>query len=218
MLTESDMRIQRLPEIGQRVRFAIKYGGAWRPLGWVRAGKDGSIYVGILTGKPTTAKVADKPADKITDVRYSDLTESDEVPKSSRLSFHPSGEVHIGGKVVTGLVPLAELRRPLLLCLMLFAHPGRYKSPGRKGPGDYDLGIEGYLVDDERPMYGAIVVAPWNTRPQLPEKLPRMTQSVVVAVGLRGFAKTPDLIIEIILGHGPKGPWPGLPAVNALHR
>ena len=163
------VEIRGLPEIGQRIRIAVKHDGLWRPLLWIRAGKDGSIYVGLLMGKPTVARAGEKKAEKVTEVKYSEFEDLDEFPKSSRLSFHPSGEVHIGDNVVTGLVPLAELKRPLQLCTILFAHPGRYRPPDRKGPEDYDLGIEGYQLDEERPMYGAIVVAPWSARAQLPQ-------------------------------------------------
>ena len=46
----------QLPKIDQRIRFVIEYEGAWRPLGWIRAGKDGSIYVGSLIGRPDIRK------------------------------------------------------------------------------------------------------------------------------------------------------------------
>jgi hypothetical protein len=82
------------PEIGQRISFGIEYGGVWRPLGWIRAGKDGSVYVGNLIGKPTSAKSGRKPMEKLTTINYSEIKEI-EVPKSSPCSFHPSGELHI---------------------------------------------------------------------------------------------------------------------------
>ena len=95
------VEIRALPEIGQRIRFAVKHEGLWRPLVWVRAGKDGSIYVALLMGKPTVAKAEEKKAEKVTKVKYTEFEDLNEVPKSSRLSFHPSGEVHIGDKAVT---------------------------------------------------------------------------------------------------------------------
>jgi len=38
-----------LPNVGDRVRVAIQYNEVWRPLAWLRVGKDGSIYLGLLT-------------------------------------------------------------------------------------------------------------------------------------------------------------------------
>jgi hypothetical protein len=207
-----------LPEIGQRIRFAIEYEGAWRPLGWIRAGEDGSIYLGTLMGNPTSAKEVNKAAEKLTTIKYRELRDLTSLPKSSRLSFHPSGEVHIANKVVTGLVPLEKLQKPLQLCTIRFAHPRAYRPPAKKGTNDFDLEIVGYQVDEERPLYGAIIVAPWTAEPHLPAKLPNMTQFVGAAIGLRGFTKTPDLLIAIVLGHGPKGPWPATPGIAVLYR
>jgi hypothetical protein len=207
-----------MPAIGQRIRFAIQYAGARRPLGWVRAGSDGSIYVGALLGKPNIAKNVDKPAEKETRIEYGQLKQLDNLPKSSRLSFHPSGEVHIGDKVVRGLVSLEKLERSLQLCTLMFAHPGRYRPPDDKAHGDFDLGIVGYEVDEGKPMYGAIMVTPWTANVQLPANLDNMTQFVGAAVGLRGFTRTPDLLISIILGHGPSGPWPELPGIAVVYQ
>ena len=49
-------------KVGDRVRFAIHCAEAWRLLGWVRVGRDGSIYLGLLTGRPCVAKYVGKPA------------------------------------------------------------------------------------------------------------------------------------------------------------
>jgi hypothetical protein len=207
-----------LPEIGQRTRFAIEYNGAWRPLGWVRAGKDGSIYVGSLTGKPTSAQELEKAAEKLVKINYRELRDLSKLPTSSRLSFHPSGEVHIGDKIVRGLVPLEKLHKPLQLCIMTFSHPRTYQPLSGKKTNEFDLRIADYRVDEERPTYGAIIVAPWTPQVQLPAKLPNMTTFVGAAIGLRGFTKTADLLIGIVLGHGPKGPWPTRPGVGVLYR
>jgi hypothetical protein len=63
------------PKIGDRVRFAIWYTDAWRPLGWVRVGKDGSIYLGLLLGHPSIAKAVHLPGAKQIEVKYQDLEE-----------------------------------------------------------------------------------------------------------------------------------------------
>jgi hypothetical protein len=76
-------------------------------------------------GNPTSAKEVNKAAEKLTTIKYRELRDLTSLPKSSRLSFHPSGEVHIANKVVTGLVPLEKLQKPLQLCTIRFAHPSR---------------------------------------------------------------------------------------------
>jgi len=65
----------QFPKIDKRVRFAIWYAEAWRPLGWVRVGKDGSIYLGLLLGHPSMAKAVSLPAAKQVKVKYQDLEE-----------------------------------------------------------------------------------------------------------------------------------------------
>jgi hypothetical protein len=207
-----------LPEIGKRIRFSIEYDSIWRPLGWVRAGKDGSIYVGSLTRKPTSTQEVEKPAERLVTINYRELRDLSKLPTSSRLSFHPSGEVHIGEKIVRGLVPLGKLHKPLQLCIMTFAHPRMYRPLSAKNTNDFDLRIADYRVDEERPTYGAIIVAPWTPQVQLPAKLPNMTTFVGAAIGLRGFTKTSDLLIGIVLGHGPKGPWPVAPGIGVRYR
>jgi hypothetical protein len=217
-MTANEDPSPELPQIGQRIRFAIDYEGMWRPLGWIRTGKDGSIYVGTIMGKPLTAEELQKPAHGETTIHYDELRALETPPKSSRLSFHPSGEVHIGDKIVTGLVPLEKLHQPLQLCTFMFAHPRKYRPPANKNDEDFDVGIIGYQVDETCPMYGAIVVAPWIGQPQLPQKLPRMTHFVGTAIGLRGFTKTPDLLIAILIGHGPAGVWPDEAGVVVLSK
>jgi len=207
-----------LPRIDQRIRFAIEYRSVWRPLGWVRAGIDGSIYMGTLIDKPASAKEVDKPAERLTTIEDREFQEAIPIPKSSRLSFHPSGEVHIGNKVVPGLVPLHDLHGSQQLCIMRFRHPGTYEPPAKKNANDFDLDIIGYQVDEERPTYGAIIVAPRTAETHLPARLPNMTQFAGIVVGMGGFTKTPDLLIAIVLGHGPKGPWPETPSVGVLSR
>ncbi|MEX1071585.1 MAG: hypothetical protein WEC37_03070 [Anaerolineales bacterium] len=98
------------------------------------------------------------------------------------------------------------------MALVIFAHPRRYTSP-KKNPNDFDIGIRGYDVDDERPSYAALIVSPWVNHLELPKKLPSMNHYVGTAVGFRGFTKTPDMIIQVIIGHGPKGYWPHTPGV-----
>ena len=77
-----NIRQIQFPKIGERVRFARWYADAWRPLGWVRVGKDGSIYLGLLLGHPSMAKAVSLPAAKQGTGKYQDLEEVP-VPKSS---------------------------------------------------------------------------------------------------------------------------------------
>jgi hypothetical protein len=77
-----------LPKIGDRIRLAIQHQGVWRPLLWIRAGKDGSLYVGMLLDSPTSALHGGAtPVGGEVDVRYSEAQPLTPIPSSSRVSF-----------------------------------------------------------------------------------------------------------------------------------
>jgi len=205
------IRIQ-FPRIGDRVRFAIWHADTWRPLGWVRVAKDGSVYLGLLLGRPSVAKFVSGPSGKEVHVSEKDFKDVP-IPKSSRISFKASGEIHIlGDKVVYGK-PLASLAQPRQVCLMRFAHPSRYQSALKKNPNDYDMNVAGYAIVEHKPMYGALILAPFARDCTLPAKLPSMEAAATFALGYRGLTSGLDLIVQVILGHGPAGTWPGLPGV-----
>jgi hypothetical protein len=37
---------------------------------------------------------------------------------------------------------------------MRFAHPSTYRPPERHAQNDYDVRIAGYVVDEQKPMFG----------------------------------------------------------------
>jgi hypothetical protein len=45
-----------------------------------------------------------------------------------------------------------------------------------------------------------------------------MEAAVTFAIGSRHLTHAPALVVQIILGHGPTGPWPELPGMGALGR
>jgi hypothetical protein len=94
---------------------------------------------------------------------------------------------------------------------MMFAHPSQYALPNKKGRNDFDLPLPPLEINEASPLYGAVIVAPFTDQPTVVPKLPRMTRSTGVAVGLRGFERTPDLLVQVVIGYGPQGPWPAQP-------
>jgi hypothetical protein len=97
---------------------------------------------------------------------------------------------------------------------MNFPHPSRYRVPAKRNPNDLDIEIAGYAPADDKPMYGALIVAPLNESLSLPAKLPNMEAAATFANGFRGLTRAPDMGVQIILGHGPVGSWPDLPGVS----
>jgi hypothetical protein len=208
------MVVKEPAKIGNRIRIAIYHVGLWRPIFWMRVARDGDIYLGLLLGRPAVSRFLSKRTEtREVTIKYADAEEQtgDELPSSSRISFHPDGRINIGKRVAYG-APLAELQRPRQLCLMRFAHPARYRPPERRAPNDYDFGIVGYPVDEQKPMYGAVFVEPWPQTGAVPtRKLNNMTVATAVSFGFRGLKRTPDLAVQFVVGHGLSGPWPELP-------
>ena len=216
MTCQHGMLITKYPEIGQRVRIAIRRGNTWIPICWIRAGSDGSVYFGVLFGRPNAGGALQKQTtSNEARINYDEIEmyEADDIPSSSRVSFKASGEVHVGAKILQGW-PLESLSQTIQLCLFHQAHPDNIPVSEKKNPTDYDIGIEGYEFQEDRPTYGSLFVLPWTDgRPVAPIRLKNMEESVTVGLGLRGFSRTPDLFLQVVIGHGPKGPWPKMPGV-----
>jgi hypothetical protein len=130
--------IPHLPAIGNRIRLAIQYEYRWRPLIWIRLGRDGSIYAGLLMDRPGLAIEGETSADRgfRVDYRIGQTLGGAAVPSSSRVSFKASGEVHLGNRTVQGYA-LEHLQRPTQLCLVVFTHPSRYREPRASAANDY---------------------------------------------------------------------------------
>ena len=191
------------------------HAGVLRPLMWLRVGKDGSIYVGLLLGQPTYGTKGHQAASRTTKVLYSNAKPlaPEDLRKGSRVSFKASGEIHLGARVING-TSLENLSNPKQLCLALFIHPSRYKPPRKPAENEYDVSLDGYPVDDSCPMYASIAVAPWKGAEVQP---PRGLASIKVwssfAFGFAGLERTPDYSLGVVIGHGIVGSWPQLPHV-----
>jgi hypothetical protein len=208
-----------LPAVGDRVRVALLHGGQWRPILWLRVGKDGSVYAGVLVGTPSTGLLISKSVDqgKATISYSAGVTLAEKtLPSSSRVSFKASGEIHLGNKVLPGR-PLEGLLRPLQLCIVTFVHPSRYRLPTKKNDNDYDVGIVGYPLDEARPMYGAIFASPWPYDGTISRiSVGNMKCQSDIFLAFRNLGRTPDLALQVAIGHGPEGSWPNLPGIAVL--
>lgn len=205
-----------LPRVGDRVRLRLLHAGISRAVLWLRVGRDGSIYVGGLIGAPSTGIIGSAPVENgRATVRISEgeRLEGPTLPASTRVSFKASGEIHIGNKVANGF-PLAELNRLIRLCRVFFAHPSNYREATKRNANDHDFKIDDYPVDDARPIWAEIFVSPWQADAPIQMYLVhQMKHKREILLGFRGLQSTPDLAIQISVGHGPKGSWRELPVV-----
>jgi hypothetical protein len=194
------------PEIGDRIRVAMYYDGLWRPLVWIRVGGDGSIYTGVLVGSATEGRIISKPAQNpSTEIRFTEGNplSTEDFPKGSRVSFKASGVIHIPGERDLSGPCLETLSNTTQLCLYMFIHPRNYSPPSKKLPRDYDVGIQDYPVDESRPMHGALYVGPWVPKsPLVLVKQTKMDVQISMAFGFRDLRKTPNLLLQIVFGHG----------------
>jgi hypothetical protein len=135
-----------------------------------------------------------------------------DLPKSSRISFKASGEIHIAEDIVAG-PPLSALNERRQLCLVRFPHPAGSPPPTKASPNDYDIGMADYPLEDEFPVYGSLYVSPWTGVPPEAIAPPRMTVWSNIWFAVEHLARTPDLVIQLAIGHGIPGAWPELAGV-----
>jgi hypothetical protein len=109
------------------------------------------------------------------------------------VSFKVSGEIDLGDAVLHG-EPLYSLATAKQLCLMHFAHPSRYRAPGKKDSNDFEIDIRGYAPVDNKPMYETLIVAPLKNSLSLPAKLSNMEAAVTFAMGYRHLTPAPALV------------------------
>jgi hypothetical protein len=86
MSNQWGMLVSEFPEIGDRVRIAIRRGDSWIPICWVRTGYDGSIYFGLLFGRPSVGgRLMKQENSKEVRIEFDDLEmlERDDIPSSS---------------------------------------------------------------------------------------------------------------------------------------
>jgi hypothetical protein len=204
-----------VPRVGERIRIAMLYGGEWRPLMWLRVGRDGSVYLGLLLGQPSFGLKGSATAGTVTQIKYNNgrPVAAEDLRKGSRVSFKASGDVHIGADVLKGEA-LETLSKSRQLCLALFVHPGRYRPPAKHSVRDFDVGIVDYPVDDARPLYASVGIAAWNGGSMTPpQPLRGMETWQAFAFGFHGLTRTPDLSLGVVIGHGIEGAWPELPHI-----
>ncbi|MCK4819404.1 hypothetical protein KA005_26765 [bacterium] len=205
------------PKVGERVRIAILRNNTWVPICWLRIGYDGSIYFGLLFGKPTKGGMLKKKSkSKLVKIEYDQIQEFEQgkIPSSSRVSFKSSsGEIHLGDKVIQGQ-PLDTLTKRTQLLLFHQTHPDNISNPEKTNTNDYDIGIGGYTFEENKPLLGSVFVSPYNPNQEIsPIKPLNLEDSISIPLIFRGFSQTPDLLIQIVLGHGPEGPWPDLAGI-----
>ena len=193
------------PDPGDRIRLLINYEGFWRGLLWVKVGKDGSIYLAPRITNVISVKQGDKePVDGEVIVKY-DEGESvldDETLQNPKVSFHASGLIRAGGKRLKG-PPLRALTAQRMLCQVLFEHPANREPIAKIGKRDICLS---YPVDEERPLACGVLIAPSSNFS--PASFDSAAHCSIAGLKYSGLDDVPDMMLQLVLWHGPTGPWP----------
>ena len=202
------------PDAGDRIRVCVLYGGSWRPLLWFELEKDGSLYLGPRLTKPSVLKRgAAAPKDGALSISYSEgeVVADSAVLKNPKFSFHASGLTHAAGQRLVR-EPIRGLREQKELCILLFQHPSSREplsGPVRKR----DVCLERYKVDESAPIHGMLFIAPDTCgRPVAMQLAEHQFNLFFHFTGLADGA--PNLLLQLVLGHGLRGPWP--PATYVL--
>ena len=199
------------PQPGDRIRILVHYNDSWRPLLWFQVGKDGSIYISPRVTKVSTLKKGTLTSqDGKVRVNYADGEEikDSNLKGNTKTSFHSSGKINSPGSHGLNGISLRELKNQEQICLMTLQHPNSFKSVpkvlNKKGKRDVCLK---YPVDEERPLNLSLFVSP-------KEKFQPITRSDSVAHQLNlvfmysNLDGVGDMFLQLIMNHGPSGPWP----------
>jgi hypothetical protein len=194
----------------EQVRIAVLYDGQWRTMLWFQVGKDGSVYAGPrLTNLTTVRWGSERPEGKPISIKYDDGEEVQDPElnrKAAKISFHASG-------IITGFgerarrAPLRNVRGVTQLCMILFQHPSQYPiiDKIKNRPGARDICLQ-YPIEERSPLIGSLSVGPLHER-QIVRHARRMKEVCLVfeVIGVEGGC---DLLLQLSLSHGPRGPWP----------
>ena len=129
----------QLPKVGDRVRFAIWHANAWRPLGWLRVGKDGSISLAFFPVLRSwlRRRFFHPPSRSSSGIKSSKRlppTKARRCLCRSKYLERSTSATQYG--MERRLVIWIEGRQ---LCTMIFAHPSRYRPPKKTNRYDFDV-------------------------------------------------------------------------------
>lgn len=119
------------PIINRNIRVVLAKRGYYRPLFWLKVGKDGSIYTSSTHKHPTFSFLAEelKGAKALNiDPTSQKMTTDREIMKRAKLSFHPSGSIHNALNMGDRGRPFWQHEELLPLCYMEFENPKNIKN------------------------------------------------------------------------------------------
>ncbi len=198
------------PDPGDRIRVLIRYEGSWRPIFWFKLAKDGSVYLAPRLSRVSelrAGKVAVPATDSQVRIQYSsgDSIDDPDVMKKAKLSFHGSGEINMAGIYRARGNVIRSLKEQILLCMMVFRHPGHFGVLDDTKVKDRDVCLS-LPIDKERPLWGQMWVAPHaNERIVVHNEEQWQINLFFRYVNIDEIH---DLKLQLVLVYGAPGEWP----------
>lgn len=188
-----------------RVRIVLDWQGQLRPIFWFSLARDGGVYAGPRAesepGEVRHGRGIPGP-DGTCEVKYTDGERVTD-PGKPKLSFHPSGVVHLPASRLFRK-PLASIVEPSLLCHVAFQHPRSFAAIEADRFADHDVLIA-LEADESRPLLAWLHFLPGSTGFIEPACL---NWQIDLVFRCSGFQPLADFRLAFAIGPGPVGAWP----------
>jgi hypothetical protein len=198
-------------DAGDRVRIAIRYGGVWRHIFWVRASRDGDLYCTFGYGEfiASAATAATVASEGQVEVKYGQGEAEVTGPlKGGRVSFHASGQINLGDRHLAG-TPLRNRTAQEFLCALAFEHPSVFPPLGAVGNRDILLPFE---TAEDRALVAAVHVTPPGVDVRLDtgfRELGEPRRHIVITYKNLQVPGVDHLAVQVVVGLGPHvDAWP----------
>jgi len=196
------------PKHGDRVRVLLEYQESMRAVIWFELSQDGSVYlgprkVGLSELRHGVARRLDDGQLFISSADGEPIVDP-EALKSAKLSFHGSGVVNAAmGRMIRE--PIREIRDQQLMCFMVLQHPTQFASIAKTSIRKTDVCLR-FPIAEDRPLWAYFYVAP--RQKTSPAQLEDAAHQVALLFEYDGLANLQPLTLQVLLWHGPTGPWP----------
>ena len=184
----------------------INYNNTFRTIFWFQIKKDGSLYLAPRYQKITTAKIGSKlqTDDKIRinydDQTYTSISDPAKI-KGSHVSRHASGIINAGNKRSFSR-SFRTISEQNLEFIISFGHPESYGVITK--PKERDCCLN-YLIDENCPLTAQFFVSPKEKTKIV--NIPNAKNQLNLLFKYSNL-DIPDIVCQLILNHGPSGPWP----------
>lgn len=194
------------PDPDDRIRILIKHNNLFRSIFWFQVKKDGSLYLAPRYQNITSVKRGSKlqTGNKVRinydDETYTSISDQSKI-RGAHVSRHASGIINAGEQ--RSFSPsFRTISKQKLEFLVSFEHPNAYGIVTKPKKRDCCLN---YPIDENCPLTAQFYVAP-KERTSL-VNIPSAKHQLNLLFEYSNL-EISDITCQLILNHGPSGPWP----------